>query len=104
MPLVASFLRCGAQYDWYGHKLRPNRTHLLGLYPGENPKLYGAYSVFQTRLSEYTALTHALVNFTTRKEGAYMRKWSGELSPMAQKFLEHYAVLNDINSLQQTCM
>ena len=62
------------------------------------------FGIFQTHLSEYTALTHALVNHTTRKGGAYVRKWGGELPPMAQKFLEHYAVLNDIDELQQTCM
>ena len=62
------------------------------------------FKIFQGRLSQYTALTHALVNFSTREEGAYVRKWSGELPPMVQKLLEHYTVLNDIDALQQTCM
>ena len=62
------------------------------------------FGIFQTRLSEYTALTHALVNYSTRKEGVYIRKWSGELPSMAQKFLKHYAVLNNVDELQQTCM
>ena len=34
----------------------------------------------------------------------YAQKWNGELPPLAEKLLEHHAVLNDIDSLQQTCM
>ena len=62
------------------------------------------FHIIQTRLSEYAALTHALVNFSTKKDGSYARKWSGELPSNMEKFLEHHAVLNDVDVVQQTCM
>ena len=62
------------------------------------------FGIIQIHLLEYAALTHAVVNYNTRKDGTYVRKWSGELLPMAEKLLELHAVLNDVDSLQQTCM
>ena len=61
-------------------------------------------SVVQKRLAEFSALTRAVVDFSTREEGNYVRRWSGELSPVAEKLLVHHAILNDIDPLQQTCM
>ena len=58
----------------------------------------------QKRLAEYTALTTALVHFTARREGNYVRRWSGELPPTAEKLLEFHAVLNDVDALQQACV
>ena len=58
----------------------------------------------QKRLAEYTALTRALVHFSSRKEGNYVRRWSGELPPKAEKLLEFHAVLNDVDVLQQACV
>ena len=62
------------------------------------------FHIIQTHLSEYAALTRALVNFSTKKDGSYVRKWSGELPSNMEKFLEHHAVLNDVDVVQQTCM
>ena len=58
----------------------------------------------QKRLAEFSSLTRAVVNFATREEGNYVRRWSGELPPMAEKLLVQHAMLNDIGPLQQTCM
>ena len=57
-------------------------------------------------MSDYTALTHWLVSYSAKKDGdgSYARRWSGELPPMAEKLLEHHALLNNIDALQQTCM
>ena len=53
---------------------------------------------------DYTALTHWLVSYCAKKDGRYVRRWSGELPPMAEKLLEHHALLNNIDALQQTYM
>ena len=55
-------------------------------------------------MSDYTALTHWLVSFSAKKGDKYERRWSGELPPVAEKLLEHHALLNNIDVLQQTCM
>ena len=62
------------------------------------------FGIIQIHLLEYAALTHAVVNYNTRRDRMYVRKWNGELPPMTEKLLEHHAALNDVDSLQQTCM
>ena len=49
-------------------------------------------------------LTRAVTDFSAREDGNYVRRWSGKLSPMAEKLLECHAMLNDIDELQQACM
>ena len=77
-------------------------TGFTGYYSIHTCALYVFMS--QKRLSEFTALTHALVNFTSREDGNYIRRWNGQLSPMAEKLLQHHALLNDVDALQQACM
>ena len=62
------------------------------------------YILIQARLSDYAALTDFLVSFSAKKDGKFVKRWSGELLPMAEKLLEHYAVLNNIDALHQARM
>ena len=60
--------------------------------------------LIQARISDYTSLTHWLMSYSAKKDGSYVRRWNGKLPPMAEKLLEHHALLNSVDALQQTCM
>ena len=49
-------------------------------------------------------LASAMVNVSAQESGAYVRRWNGQLTPMAEKLLEEYASLNDIDELYVACM
>ena len=45
-----------------------------------------------------------MVNVSAKESGGYVRRWNGQLTPMAEKLLEEYASLNDIDELYIACM
>ncbi len=45
-----------------------------------------------------------MVNVSAKESGDYMRRWNGQLTPMAEKLLEEYASLKDIDELYTVCM
>ena len=45
-----------------------------------------------------------MVNVSAKESGGYVRRWNGQLTPMAEKILEEYAALNDIDELYTACM
>ena len=58
----------------------------------------------QSCLSDFAVLTCAMVNVSAKESGGYVRRWNGRLTPMAEKILEEYAALNDIDELYTACM
>ena len=62
-----------------------------------------SYFHIQKRLSELSILICALVNFSAKKDGKYVKRWNGQLLQMAESLLEHHAMLNDVDELQQAC-
>ena len=45
-----------------------------------------------------------MVNVCAKENCGYVRRWNGQLTPMAERLLEKYAALNDIDDLYRACM
>ena len=58
----------------------------------------------QKCLADHAQLTCAVVSTCAKEADGYVRRWNGQLTPVAGKLLELHAAANDIDSLCQACM
>ena len=87
--------------------LFPRRAYIVHLSLSLSLSLSFSLSLspsLQSCLLDFAVLTCAMVNVSAKESGGYVRRWNGQLTPMAEKILEEYAALNDIDELYTACM